>query len=854
MPKSGAVPQNVRVIMRFRHFQNGGLVREQRVLLWLEEMVRDLHHAVRGFRRGPVFATVAIVTLALGIGANALMFTFVKALLWPSLSVRNPAELIVIYSTTTNRNGDVTPYQSTSYLNARDYRDRNDVCSGLSIVIDTPATLDSADPSARVLVHLVTGEYFDVLGVQPALGRGFAADDDRTPGASPVAVLSHTLWVERFGANPGTIGTSIRLNQHAYTVIGVAPDTLRGVGALGSPDLWIPMAMHDAVLTGNDKDWFNLRAGRVASMVARLKPGVTPLMAQASLRAVGVQLEHEFPNDNAGRNVIVVPLDQTVVPPVQRPVYLLSGLLLSVIVAFVLLIACSTVANLLLARAVERRREIAIRISLGASRARLVRQFLTESLLMVVVASACGLIGAYWGRAWLLTAVPAYFRHDLTFTFDGRLWVYTAGLAILVTFLSGLAPALQASNRLTVGAIPDGAEAPSRPTRWLSVRGGLVVTQVALSLCALIMATLFSRSLAQAQHVDVGFDIAHELVASVDLGAQRYTQARGEAFSRMLINRLKGLPMVADASVADTPPVSGSFRRTTFVDGVDRTDPSNGRLNGVVSVTPGFFAAAGIRVLGGRDFTAHDTAQGEMVAIVNEAAAARMWPAQQPIGKHLHFLLQTWDVTVIGVVHTVMNLNLGEPPQPIIYLPLSQHYSPLMTVYVKTKGHPGESVSDLRAVIRSLDSSVQPLRVRAGAQILDDQLTPRRLGTRLLSAFGGLALALAGLGTYGVMSYAVSHRRREIAIRMALGAQRADVLNMVVGDGIVAAVAGVLIGLFAAFALARLFTNLLFGIGPTDPRSFALGSVWVVTFMMLACYLPMRRAIQVDPSAALRGD
>jgi predicted permease len=405
-----------------------------------------------------------------------------------------------------------------------------------------------------------------------------------------------------------------------------------------------------------------------------------------------------------------------------------------------------------------------------------------------------------------------------------------------------------------MGAIPDGAEAPSRRTRWLSVRGGLVVTQVALSLCALIMATLFIRSLTQAQHVDVGFDIGHELVASVDLGAHQYTQARGEAFSLMLIDRLKGLPMVADASVADTPPVSGSFRRTTFVDGVDRTDPSNGRLNGVVSVTPGFFAAAGIRVLGGRDFTAHDTAQGEMVAIVNEAAADRMWPAQQPIGKHLHFLLQTWEVTVIGVVHTVMNLNLGEPPQPIIYFPLSQHYSPQMTVYVKTKGNPSESVSDLRAVMRSLDSSVQPLRVRAGEQILDDQLTPRRLSAQLLSAFGGLALLLAGLGTYGVMSYAVSQRRREIAIRMALGARLADILKMVVGDGIVVAVAGLLIGLFAAFAFTRLFTNLLYGIAPTDLRSFAFGSVWLVTFMMVAGYLPTRRAIQVDPSTALRGD
>jgi predicted permease len=760
----------------------------------------------------------------------------------------------VIYSTTRNRNGDVTPYQSTSYLNARDYRERNDVCSGLSIVIDSPAMLDGADQSAQVLVHVVTGDYFDVLGVQPALGRGLVADDDRAPGAHPVTVLSHALWTGRFAANPAIVGTSIRLNQHAYTVIGVAPASFHGLGALGSPDMWIPMAMHDGVLTGNDKDWFNLRAARVAFMVARLKPGVTPSTAQASLRALGAELEQEFPNDNAGRNVLVVPLDQTVVPPAQRPVYLISGLLLSVIVGFVLLIACSNVTNLLLARAAQRRREIAIRFSLGASRARLVRQLLTESLLIVIVASACGLIGAYWGRERLLALVPGDLPHDLTFTFDWRLWLYTSGLAILVTLLSGLAPALQASNTLTVSVTPDGAEAPSHRIHWLSVRGCLVVAQVALSLCALVMATLFVRSLTQAQHVDVGFDIRHELVASVDLGAQKYTQVQGEGFYRTLVDRLKNLPTVADASVADTPPVSGSFRRTTFVEGVDRTDSSNGRLNGVVSVTPGFFSTAGIHLLRGRDFNEHDDARSEMVAIVNEAAADRMWPGQNPISRRVHFLLQTWEITVIGVVNTVMSQNIGEPPQPIIYFPLSQHYSPQMTVYVKTKGQPSGSVSDLRAVIRSLDSSLVPLRVRAGEQILDHLLTPRRLGAQLLSAFGALALLLVGVGTYGVVSYAVSQRRREIAIRMALGAQPSNVLKMIVGDGMALAVGGVMVGLIAAFGFTRLFTNLLYGIGPTDPLSFALGSVWVATFMMLASYVPARKAIQLDPSTALRGD
>ena len=703
-------------------------------------------------------------------------------------------------------------------------------------------------------MHLVTGDYFDVLGVQPAQGRGFLADDDGTPGARPVIVLSHALWVERFGANPAIIGTSIRLNQHAYTVIGVAPAILRGIGALGSPDLWVPMAMHDALLTGTDKDWFNLRAARVASMVARLKPGVTPSIAQASLRALGVQLEQEFPNDNAGRNVTVVPLDKTVVPPGQRPAYLLGGVLLFVVVGLVLLIACSNVASLLLVRAVQRRREIAIRFSLGASRARLVRQLLTESLLLAMVACVCGLIGVYWGREWLMTAVPADLRHDMTFTLDARLWLYMAGLAVLVTLLSGLTPALQASNRLTGGTMPDGAEAPSGRVRWLRVRGGLVVAQVALSLCALVTATLFIRSLEQAQKVDVGFDIRRLLVASVDLGAHQYTQVRGEAFSRELVDRLRGLSMIAEASVADTPPASGSFRRTTFTEDVDRSDPSNGRLNGVVSVTTGFFSTAGISLLGGRDFNEHDDARSEMVAVVNGAAAETMWPGQDPIGKRLHFLLQTWEVTIVGIVNTVTDQNLGEPPHPIIYFPLSQHYSPRITVYVKTKGHPTRSVTDLRTVIRSLDSRVQPLRVRAGDQILDHLLVPRRLGAQLLSAFGALALLLVTLGTYGVMSYAVSQRRREIAIRMALGARPSNVLKMVLGDGVLLAVGGVIVGLVAAFGFTRLFASLLYGIAPTDPMSFALGSVWVAALMMLASYVPARKAIRVDPSVTLRDD
>jgi predicted permease len=340
----------------------------------------------------------------------------------------------------------------------------------------------------------------------------------------------------------------------------------------------------------------------------------------------------------------------------------------------------------------------------------------------------------------------------------------------------------------------------------------------------------------------------------VDLGAHQYTQARGEAFYRQLIERLRGLSMIAEASVADTPPVNGSFRRTTFTQNVDKSDPSTGRLNGVISVAPGFFSTVGVRLLGGRDFDEHDDARSEMVAIVNAAAADTMWRGQDPIGKRLTFLLQTWDVTVVGVVNTVTYQNLGESPQPIIYLPLSQHYSPQMTVYVKTKGQPARSMGDLRAIIRSLDASVQPVRVRAGEQILDHLLASRRVGAQLLSAFAAVALILVALGTYGIMSHAVSQRRREIAIRMALGAQPSNVLKIVLGDGILLAVGGVMVGLAAAFVSTRVFTRLLYGITPTDPMSFAVGSVWVVALMMLASYVPARNAIKVEPSVTLRGD
>ncbi|HKW88459.1 MAG TPA: ABC transporter permease [Candidatus Acidoferrales bacterium] len=810
---------------------------------------QDLKYGVRTLMKSPGFTAVAVLSLTLGIGANTTIFTLAKAVFLQAIPVKDPSTLMVLFSTAQSHNGPVQEFLPTPYPNALDYREKTDVFSGVCITVGTGANMDVAGKKVNVFELLVNSNFLDVLGVQPALGRTFTAEEDAAP--SPVAILSYALWKGQFGSEPNILGRAIQLDQQAYNIVGVLPKDFQNVGNIGSPDVLIPISMHDIAVTGIVKTWFNVRAFRLAGMYARLKPGIRPVTAQQEVHTLGLALEKEYPKDNGGRNEEVIPIAETMIPPQLHSIANLAGLVLMTIVGLVLLIACANVANLLLARATQRQREIAVRLALGASRMRLIRQLLTESFLLAIMAGVLGIFCAYWGRSLILSLLPAGLP-QLDFSLDGRVFLYTLGLAVLATVLFGLIPAWQASRSAAIGSLKDRTAAPTGSARWYGLRGVLVMIQVALSLIALVGAGLFIHSLRNAQQIHPGFEVNHELVSFINLGAEHYAQPQAEQFYQNVVERLNGLPMVAQASLADAPPLSGGLQRTTFTGGVDITDPRNGKLTPVVAAAPGYFSAAGVTLLRGRDFTDADNPQSQMVAVVNRAFADVMYPGQEILGKHIHFLGETWDIAIVGEVNTVKYQTLGEPPQPICYLALKQQYSPAVTIYVRTKGDPASAMAAVRSTIKDLAPSVPQLRMQTMKERILNSLTPAKTAAELLGSFGFLALILAAIGTYGVMSYSVNQRTQEIGIRMALGAQPGHVVRLILSSGMAMVAAGVVVGLGVSVIFTRSLSSLLFGIGSFDAPSFLSTAALLILVALAACWIPARRAMRVDPIVALR--
>jgi macrolide transport system ATP-binding/permease protein len=813
---------------------------------------QDLRYAIRTLLKKPGFTTVAILSLTLGIGANTTIFTLVKAIFLQGIPVKDPSQVVVIFSTQQSRGGAVQQFLPITVLNGKDYRDKNDVFSATSVVVFTGTPLTRNGKDTPSFVELVTHEHFGLLGVHMMQGRDFSPDDDRTEGRNPVAIMSYAKWNTDFGSDPNILGQTVLLNNQGFTVIGVTPAEFQNVATLGSPDFWIPTTMHDLILTGIQKDWYNQRTARMALAVARLKQNVTLAQATVSMHALGNRLAQEYPTENKGRNNDLVPLDQTNIPPQQRSLFVRAGALMMITVGLVLLIACANVANLLLTRATQRRREIAVRLSLGASRGRIVRQLLTESLVIGLAAGGLAILTANWAKRLILALIPNGPPPGLDTSLDIRVLLFTLGLALFAATIFGLVPALQASNPQQMSALRDRTDAPGGATRWYGLRGVLVMAQVTLSLVALVGAGLFIHSLKNAQEIDPGFEVKHEMAVGINVGLQHYDQARGEQFYRDSVDRMRALPVVANAAISDTPPFGGSLQRTTFPEGVDTTDLQNGKLTPTISVSPGFFGAAGITLMRGREFDDHDDAQSHMVAVVNQAFADRTWPGQAPLGKHLRFALQTWDVEIVGLARTVKYQTLGEPPQPIVYFPLKQHYAPAVTMFVRTKGDPNAALGDVRATLQGMDATIPLRNFQTVQTALDQTLGPPKIGAELLGAFGGLALLLAAIGTYGVMSYSVSQRTQEIGIRLALGAQRGDVLQLILKNGIAMIGGGIVMGLLLSTLLTYSMNSLLFGIGFFDAASFGATAALLLVVAMVACYLPARRAMRVDPIIALR--
>jgi predicted permease len=811
----------------------------------MENLIQDVRYAARVMLKSPILSSLAILSLALGIGANTTIFSVTNALLLQTLPVQEPDRLLGLFTTDKKNPG----FNPVSHANWKDYRKQADLFEGILGYDWTPMSLKTTGEAQRVFGQLVSGNYFELLGVKAALGRTFGPAEDEVLGRDPVVVLSHGFWTRHCGADPGMIGRTLTLNAATFTVVGVAPEAFTGLDVGVRPEVWVPMAMNRQVKTGTN--WYEERRGLFVFTVGRLRPGVTRAQAQAQLSAIAEHLEKDYPDDNRGRGITVVPIREAQVNPNARGGVVAATSLLMTVVSLVLLIACANVSNLLLGRALKRRREIAVRLAIGATRGRLVRQLLTESLALALPAAALGLLIAHWARGALLGLLPPFpLTLALHLDLDTRVFLFTLAVALASGVLFGLLPALQASRPDVVEALKDQDRAGSAAHRSFGARDFLVVGQVALSVIALVGAGLFLRSLEATARANPGFEASKLLTVSFDLDLQGYGEERGQAFLRQLEERLRALPGVASVSHAFAGPLSFTLERSVFLEGGNENDRT---LIAVNTVAPHYFETLGIPIVKGRALNEDDRAGAPKAVVINETMARKFWPDRDPLGQRFHFFgaNEPWAL-VVGVARDAKYAFLGEDPQAYIYEAHDQRYGGGRTLLVRTTTDPEPLLRPVEGELRQLDPDLPLVAPGTVGRTISDSLWAPRAGASLLGLFGLLALTLAAVGIYSVMSYSVAQRQREIGIRMALGARRSDVLRLVMSRGMAVVAVGLGLGLLLAFALSRLTSTLLVGVSPFDLVSFAGAAFILGSVALLANFLPTRRAASIDPTVALR--
>ncbi len=819
-------------------------------------MLQDLRYAARLLRRNPLFALTASLSLAIGIGANTAIFTIANALLFrPPAGVAAPDRLVDV-----GRSQDGQGFDNSSYPNYLDIRARNTLFEGLYAYRfgAEPMSLGGGtgrDAGAeRIFGEMATLNYFTVLGTRPHIGRLFASSDREEPGAAAITVLSYAFWKRRFQGDPAIVGQTLPLNGQPFTVIGVAPEGFHGTSVLAG-DLWVPMNMIGVVSPRLSESILRSRQSVWLVMGARLKPGVTVRQAQDELAAIGQQLEREFPRENRGKGLRV--LAQSPLPGNSGPVAAFVAVLMG-IVSLVLAIACANVAGVLLARATARRREIAVRLAIGAGRGRLVRQMLAESTLLFLLGGAMGLALARVMTTLLLSQLPSLpMPLDLSLPLDLRAVTFTLGLSLVAAMAAGLAPALHGSRAELVGDLK--ADAQSRPDRQ-RLRNVFVVGQVAFSIMLVVAAALFVRALKRAGDIDPGFDLRAVELASLDFSLAGYTPETGRAFATELIDRVRRAPGVQSAALAAMVPLSGGGLGLggLTVPGAAAQGPVRPLSVDWNVVTPGYFATMKMRLESGRDFTDADGDGSPSVVIVNETAARRWWPNQNPVGKTL---LQedgrpdapdaTRTLTVVAVARDSKYRSLGEEPRSFVYVPMAQQYVSRVTIVARsTQGQ--RLAGELRSLLASLNANLPIVSSVTFEEHASLGLVPQRVAASVSGSLGLVGLLLAAMGIYGVTAYRVTSRTREIGVRVALGAQPGDVLRMVLRQGLRLAFVGVAIGLALAAVTARLLESLLFGVGSMDPAAFAGSAGLFVVTAVAACFVPARRAVSVDAITALR--
>jgi len=795
-------------------------------------------------RKRPGFTLTVVITLALGIGANATIFTWIKAVLFDPLpGIERPNQLVEIWGATRHNSA-----LSTSYLDYLDFRDRNVVFSGLMAHQILPLNLGRGEKPERVRGAVVSGNYFDVLGVKALIGRTFLPEEDRTPNSHPVAVIGYGLWQRRFGSDPHVIGQTITLNEHDFTIIGVSPEDFASPFAGTAIDVWTPTMMKDYVA----RPHFSLtdRASRWLMVMGRLKAGITVSQAQANIAAIARQLEKEYPTTNEELGVEVYSVEES--PYSLRRTLQSSLTVLMAAVAVVLLIACANVANLLLARAASRRKEIAVRVALGGSRLRLVRQMLTESLVLATFGAGVGMAFAFWSARFLPAFLPPYTAGANFHTRpDATIFAFTAALTVTATVLFGLAPTLQASRSDLVTALKETTALIGRGRKRISLRHGLVITQVALSMVALVSAGLFVRSLREAYKANPGFEPDHVLLASFDPFLSGYDESRGREFYRRLVEDARTLPGIQSATLARRLPLTlgGIAFANLTIDGYTPSPAEDMRFN-YETVGPHYFETMRIPMVHGRDFDERDHEHAPRVVVINETMARRYWPKDSALGHRLK-LTNDW-LEIVGIAKDVKNRSLSESPKPFLYLPLFQDYRSNMILVARMTIDPGQAFHAVQAEVAALDKRMPIFDVETFEEHIGVSLFLQRMAATLLSIFGLLALSLAALGLYGVMAYAVSQRTRELGIRISVGATKSDVLKLILGQALMLAAVGMIGGLVTALLVTRFAAKLLYGISPADPVTFTAIAALLFVVALMASYLPARRATRIDPMIALR--